>query len=344
VSGVARIVFSLVLFFAAVGICSTRQPSTDAQDTVPAMQLHPTSTRSEVSCFGFDANGDVFFMGTLNGWVYFWTTTNWTPMLTLKPFPPRKVRAGEHQDEFGELTACALSPDGKSFARASGNTVHIYSLPSGDRLKEIQSNADALAYAPNSQRLAVGYGSVVQSWDLHNWGEPQKFALDSGAVSSLAFSPDGRLLAAGTNRATVDLWDTEQSAGARSFRAQDNQRALSNIIAFSPDGRLLASAIWRPRSGEDAVYLWESGSGKQVTKLTKNDGSLRAVAFSPDGTVLAAATSNGVVQFWTVGDWKQRCDFAAGNLSAVTYSQNSKWFATGGGEETVSIWKNPPCP
>jgi WD40 repeat protein len=77
----------------------------------------------------------------------------------------------------------------------------------------------------------------------------------------VAFSPDGRLLASGSDDQTVKLWDVETGQEVRTLRGH-NGGVWS--VAFSPDGRLLASG-----SGDGTVKLWDVATGQEVRTLQR---------------------------------------------------------------------------
>jgi len=75
-------------------------------------------------------------------------------------------------------------------------------------------------------------------------------------VTCLAFSPDGKLLAAGGRDKTIRLWDPASGAEVRAIASH------AHAVAFSPDGKLIASADY-----DRTVHLWDPATGKEVAEL-----------------------------------------------------------------------------
>jgi len=117
----------------------------------------------------------------------------------------------------------------------------------------------------------------------------------------VAFSPDGKLLAAAEADGFVLLWNpvTGQAVGVPLQAYSGRPVAAVNGVAFSPDGKLLASA------GEDGtVRLWNPVTGQRVgVPLPAYAGQVAAVngvGFSPDGKLLASADEDGTVRTWQI--------------------------------------------
>src|SRR5216683_1997380 len=98
----------------------------------------------------------------------------------------------------------------------------------------------------------------------------------SNAVESVAFSPDGRMLAAGDTGGDVGLWDTASSRRTATLTAGNPVYT----VAFSPDGRTLAVG-----GSGGHVSLWDTASGRRTATLAEG-ASVASVAFSPDGQML----------------------------------------------------------
>ncbi len=131
-----------------------------------------------------------------------------------------------------------------------------------------------------------------------------------GAVESLAFSPDGRILATGHNNGDIILW--EMSTGKELQLLTHPQSQSGGLdLAFNADGSLLAVA----EAFVGQVTLWNVSSGEKLRSLAAEGGRgqpLTDVAFSPDGSLLVAAQSSGQslepagqTFVWQTADWQQ---------------------------------------
>ena len=109
-------------------------------------------------------------------------------------------------------------------------------------------------------------------------------------VNSVAFSPDGRLLASGSLDKTMRLWDPATGEHRRTLTGHTSG---VHGVAFSPDGRLLASG-----SDDNTVRLWDPATGEHQRTLTRHINYAGGVAFSPDGRLLASGSREKTVRLW----------------------------------------------
>ena len=98
----------------------------------------------------------------------------------------------------------------------------------------------------------------------------------------MAFSPDGRLLAAGAANRSVPIWDLQTGRIVRQLAGHDE---LLHCLTFSPDGKVLATAC----QDETEIKIWAVDSADELLTIQTPVDRIAALAFTPDGTALIAA-------------------------------------------------------
>ena len=157
------------------------------------------------------------------------------------------------------------------------------------------------------------------------------------AVYSVAFSPDGKTLASGSNDKTIKLWELSNGRLIRSFEGHSHQ---VEIVVFSSDGKMLASG-----SLDNTVKLWDVSSGSLIRSIETHGNGVSSVAFSPDGKMLA---SNGGGKTG-ISDTGKLWDVSSGRLIrsftghiypilSIAFSPDGKILASGSNDNTVKLW------
>ena len=151
--------------------------------------------------------------------------------------------------------------------------------------------------------------------------------------ASVAFSPDGRLLAlVGSADHTVRVWEM---ASGQSVATLTTGIAGFVSVAFSPDGRLVASG-----SMDNTVHLWEVASGQPVAILRGHTQPVLSVAFSPDGRLLASASDDSTVRLWEVASGQRVATLSNGGFG-VAFSPDGRLLASGSDvvDQPLRLWK-----
>jgi len=266
-------------------------------------------------------NGQVLAtIGTDNS-IKLWDAMTRRPIATLLQPGKEKVESAAFSTDNSTLAVGVLNTENYGEIRllnlTDGTVRHVLQSPQLQKGEGIW----AVAFSPNRKHLAsvpIGFG--IDMWELDTSGaipKPLKIRpLWDVNVNSLAFSPDGKVLAAGGNDGVIWLWNTETQSVANRL---DFHRDPVLSVAFSPDGKRLASG------SQDTVLLWDVGTGQRLSPpLRAHSAAVTSVAFDSDGQWLASSGSNGSVIVWnfSISTWLSRaCQVTGRNLTKAEWKQ-----------------------
>jgi WD40 repeat protein/serine/threonine protein kinase len=252
----------------------------------------------------------------------------------------------------------AFSPDGKTLA-VGGTYVSLWDVASGRQLRFLNSPlADpaaerravgSLAFSPDGKLMAVGFGmptlfgpaeyqQVVKIWDVRS-GKELHTLPHRNTVPALAFSPDGKTLAAACHDGTVRLWEVGTWREVRQLRPRPGGASGCTAAAFSPKGEILAAASW-----DGTVRLWEPATGTLRRELKGHANAAFGVAFSPDGKTLTSASFDHTIKLWDVRSGRELRTLAGHTdwVYCAAFSPDGKTLVSCGGDRSVRLWEALP--
>ncbi|HLG64134.1 MAG TPA: helix-turn-helix domain-containing protein [Ktedonosporobacter sp.] len=154
-----------------------------------------------------------------------------------------------------------------------------------------------------------------------------------GITLSVAFSPQGELLAGGTSSGEIRLWQARDGTPLLTCRGHTE---WVRSVTFSPDGKLLASG-----SEDQTVRLWETETGRCLRVLPGHSYRVWSVAFSPDGKLLASGSEDQTVRLWETetGRCVQVLQGATQKVRSIAFSPDGRLLASGNEDQTIWLWE-----
>jgi len=213
----------------------------------------------------------------------------------------RIMSIGEHAPAFSSM---AISPNENIIATSSYEKMNLWDTRTGKSVNSIHagfwSHPTNLAFSPDGYTLACIEGLKLILWDVqkivpittvYKWGESSRRNTSFNAYNSLAFSPNGELLAAASNDNTVHLW----YKGRTYIGNLSGHRGEVTSITFSNDGNILASG-----SADTTIRLWDVQTLSEIKTFTGYTSDILTVAVNPDNSLVAFGGEDETIMIWDI--------------------------------------------
>lgn len=236
----------------------------------------------------FSPDGDLLAAGTIDGELSVWDAANGEVLASWIA----------HRQAIRYV---AFSPDGMSIASASDDkTARLWDVAANVETARFDhpDGVSCVVFDQAGERLATGCrDDLARIWILGS-ASPRAF-LELGVKSgrgdvtlgaSVAFSPDGAMLAAGSAVGMVTLWDSR--TGER-LHTLSGHAGRVGCVAFSPDATQLASG-----SSDTTVRVWDTATGAGIETLHGHIGDITSVAYAPCGEAIASSSRDKTIRLW----------------------------------------------
>lgn len=205
--------------------------------------------------------------------------------------PPTELAGPRAWAEAAGWTSTAFSLRGDRLAAVdAAGGIHLWQVEGWLALPGIDAKASWIRFALDGETLLVfGPANEIALWNLATAQRIGMFRGHAANVRTAKVSPDGRLLATGSDT-TVRLWDI---ATQRELARFTGGAGDIHSVAFSNDGKIIATGWY-----EGVIQLWNVASGQQVGTLQGHISFVNSLAFSPDGRTLASSSMDKTLRLW----------------------------------------------
>lgn len=287
-----------------------------------------TETIESLITFHISKTGNYWVGNSVGGRVWIWEAGGRTLYRLLETAPDFLQRA-------------AISPDGRLLAGGHWNgRVKLWDIATGtliwvsERPGELREFLD-LKFSPDGSIIAAsGNDAVVRLWDAAEGKLVGKFE-HSHPIYTLAWFPDGNLLAAGDNNGSILFLSAQRNVPCSLTRMIEAHSQKVNELTFSPDGGRIASASW-----DGAIKLWDATDGSLQETLPIQYTKATMATWAPDGQTLVAAWRDGSIWLWDLKNRRYRTTLRGhkAGITGLALTPDGRNLVSGSVDSSLRVW------
>lgn len=323
---------------ALLAVSSDRFESVFILDTAGGELTHTLVGHiDEVRSVAFSPDGKTLASVDALGGIILWDTGRWEKTRTFTISDLKETKANSYYCLLSESARLAFSPDGAKLAAGmSDGRIRLWNVKAGTKIQMAGTHTSgilALSFSKDGAGLtSISFDRSVIQHEASSGKTSRSYSLEGHyRFSSVQFSPDNKLAAAGQSCGGVIVLDIALRKSIRTFPR--------GPVTFSPDGKTLATG-----GEENSIILWDTSTWKQKMILRGHTDTVYSFAFSPDRKTLVSGGADQSLILWdaAAGTKRWRVDGIEGGASELAFSPDGKTLAhSADGSPTHVIFRDP---
>ena len=208
-----------------------------------------------------------------------------------------------------------------------------WGLPDGAKMRLGKGRIYEVEFSPHGRYFAVASTIGIWIYDAQTGNELSLLREENPYIDSIAFSPDGSMLAYASDDEYIRIYDTSNWQITKRF--QSGNRYTGPVI-FSPNGKILVSA-----NSEYNAEFWNVDTGEQVNTLEGHSRTITSMAFSSDGQTFVTGSWDRSIRLWDVSTGNLRTTFTkhSDGISRIIFYPDGRTFAgVGYNQNGTHLW------
>ena len=297
-------------------------------DALPISFKHPSAIAFALTT-AFNPDGNTIALAFNTGAIELWDSNTGKIL--------RTFREGSNElrlNELGLVESVTFSPDGSTLVSVTTSVfdseqqpfistkIQLWDVKTGEPLRILQWHhrfPPKVSFSPDSSTIATVDAKRIQLWDTQTGKilrtlNAQDQSDSIASFTSMDLSPDGNIIASGSDDGEIKLWDVQTGEVLSQF---DGPSSAVTGLSFSPDGNTIASG-----SRDTTVRVWDIATGKELHTPEGHAYEAISAAFSPDGKTIMSASEDKTVRIWdaTTGKELHALRGHSGDINSASFS------------------------